>query len=89
MFPLISLPAGVWVDLYAATGILVGTSLILIPYSGLIDLNEEAVSPAFDTLVKRPLPSQISTKQVAGAPGSFARSRLANQRSIISVQLAP
>lgn len=85
---LITLPADTWVDLYAATGIGVGTRLILNAYANLVDVSEDATEPPLTTTDKYPLAYHrtLSTELVAGAPGAWGKAALPGTAAIIVVQ---
>ena len=74
--PSVSLPAGVWVDLYAATTISVGTKLVVQNIGQTeVRVTESVAQPT--TLVGNNIiyPSDYVTSQSATPVGAWARSR--------------
>ena len=85
----VTLAQNVWTDIYAATGIPVGTSLILNAYTGDIDLQEAATIPSsslrgFPMGKPRSTPSTILTENSVGAWGKPV---LSNTAIILMVQV--
>ena len=86
-----SLPKDTWVDLYAASGIPVGTSLILNAFTGVINVSDSATEPLIDSIDIYPLPYSrtFSTILLVDALGAWAKSNNNDQNTRISVQINP
>ena len=86
---IIDIPANTWIDLYTATGIPVGTSLLLNTYSGNINVSDSATKPTLESTDVYPLHCTRPTILSSGAPGSWARSLSNAQNASISVEINP